>query len=410
MDTHSVPLGKRFAAALVSALLVLMCMPHVQAHAVTAAEKRAEANAITEHIDSMQSSLNEMRALYEQATAEHEEAVALRDEAAAKLAEETARVEELQEKMSSFAVSMYKDDGASTFLAVLLQSASLRDFFVSWDRCEIVSNAGKSLLEEEKAARKQLDETRATYEVQATRAEQQMRIAETSMNQIEATQNDLREEVGKLTQEAERLEAEEKKAEEKEKTEEKKAGKKGEDEKTKVTDEEARKAEEDRKAKEAEIEKRAKEAADAAAAAAASAHAEANAIVLLGNGAFTNPCPTATESSGFGYRDFDNSFHKGVDMAAPEGTPYYAADSGTVLYATNDGGYNGGAGNWVVIAHGNGVVTKYMHSLSTFVKPGDQVERGQNIGLVGNTGNSFGAHLHFQVEVDGVAVNPLNYI
>ena len=51
-----------------------------------------------------------------------------------------------------------------------------------------------------------------------------------------------------------------------------------------------------------------------------------------------------------------------------------------------------------------------MHSSATFVQAGDYVERGQNIGLVGNTGNSFGAHLHFQVEVDGVAVNPLNYI
>ncbi|MDO5118425.1 MAG: M23 family metallopeptidase, partial [Eggerthellaceae bacterium] len=132
--------------------------------------------------------------------------------------------------------------------------------------------------------------------------------------------------------------------------------------------------------------------------------------VVIGAGYFTHPCPNATNSSGFGYRTFDNSFHMGLDMAAPEGTPYYAADSGTVLYATNDGGYNGGAGNWVVIAHGNGIVTKYMHSSATYVKPGDYVERGQNIGAVGNTGDSYGAHLHFQVEVGGVAVNPLNYL
>ena len=97
-------------------------------------------------------------------------------------------------------------------------------------------------------------------------------------------------------------------------------------------------------------------------------------------------------------------------MAAPEGTPYFAADSGTVMYATNDGGYNGGAGNWIVIAHGSGVVTKYMHSSATFVVPGNYVERGQNIGLVGNTGNSFGSHLHFQVEINGVAVDPLIYL
>lgn len=97
-------------------------------------------------------------------------------------------------------------------------------------------------------------------------------------------------------------------------------------------------------------------------------------------------------------------------MAAPEGTPYYAADSGTVIYATHDGGWNGGAGNWVVISHGNGIVTKYMHSSSVLVSVGQFVERGQHIGNVGQTGQAFGAHLHFQVEIDGVAVNPQNYI
>ena len=129
-----------------------------------------------------------------------------------------------------------------------------------------------------------------------------------------------------------------------------------------------------------------------------------------GSGYFANPCPAATTSSGWGWREFDQSFHKGTDMAAPEGTPYYAAESGTVIYATNDGGYNGGAGNWVVIAHGGGLVTKYMPSSAVFVSPGDYVTRGQNIGLVGNTGNSFGAHLHFQVELNGVAVCPYDYL
>ena len=132
--------------------------------------------------------------------------------------------------------------------------------------------------------------------------------------------------------------------------------------------------------------------------------------VNSGSGYFANPCPAATTSSGWGWREFDQSFHKGTDMAAPEGTPYYAAESGTVIYATNDGGYNGGAGNWVVIAHGGGLVTKYMHSSAVFVSPGDYVTRGQNIGLVGNTGNSFGAHLHFQVELNGVAVCPYDYL
>ncbi|MBQ9003442.1 MAG: peptidoglycan DD-metalloendopeptidase family protein [Eggerthellaceae bacterium] len=393
MSVNSLRIGKIAIAAL---LCTTLAAP--QAFAVTAAEKRAEADAITEQIDAMQTGLNEMRALHEKASAEYAEAIALRDEAATQVEAEAARVEALQERMASFAVSMYKDGGAASFLGVLLQTNSFHEFMTSWDRISVISDTGSQLLADEKAAREELEKARTTYETQAKRAEQQMAIAESSMKQIEETQADLREEVAKLSDEASKLEEQEK---EKDKDKKKAA---------EVTAEEARKAEEERKAKEAEIEKRAKEAAAAAAAAVASAHAEASAAVLMGEGYFTNPCPTATESSGFGYREFDNSFHKGLDMAAPQGTPYFAADDGTVLYATNDGGYNGGAGNWVVIAHGNGIVTKYMHSMTTFVKPGDQVTRGQNIGLVGNTGQSFGAHLHFQVEVDGVAVNPLNYI
>jgi murein DD-endopeptidase MepM/ murein hydrolase activator NlpD len=149
----------------------------------------------------------------------------------------------------------------------------------------------------------------------------------------------------------------------------------------------------------------------AAAARASSSYIDASQCQFVdGNGRLANPCPAGTLSSGFGYRDFDSAFHKGIDLAAAEGTPYYAADSGTVIYATNDGSYNGGAGNWIVIAHGDGLVTKYMHSSAVFVSVGDTVTRGQLIGAVGNTGDSYGAHLHFQVELNGTAVNPFLYL
>ncbi|MBQ9069108.1 MAG: M23 family metallopeptidase, partial [Eggerthellaceae bacterium] len=123
------------------------------------------------------------------------------------------------------------------------------------------------------------------------------------------------------------------------------------------------------------------------------------------------PLPDGTVSSPFGGRNFRGAeFHMGLDLAAPEGTPYLAAESGTIIAATYDGGYNGGAGNWIVISHGNGLVTKYMHSSKVIVKVGDRVERGQHIGDVGNTGDSFGAHLHFQVEFNGVAVDPTVFL
>lgn len=128
--------------------------------------------------------------------------------------------------------------------------------------------------------------------------------------------------------------------------------------------------------------------------------------VVTGNGQFTHPCPGATLTSPFGYRDFDNSFHKGIDLAAPTGTPTYAAAAGRVIYAF----YSVSAGNWVVIDHGNGLVTKYMHHDYYTVSQGQYVEKGQQVGVVGNTGNSFGAHLHFQVELNGVAVDPMGYL
>jgi septal ring factor EnvC (AmiA/AmiB activator) len=128
--------------------------------------------------------------------------------------------------------------------------------------------------------------------------------------------------------------------------------------------------------------------------------------VVSGSGQFTNPCPGATISSTFGYRDFDSAVHKGLDLAASEGTPTYAADSGTVIIA----GWSSSAGNWVVIDHGNGIVTKYMHHSALAVSAGQTVVKGQQIGYVGNTGDSYGAHLHFQVEVNGTAVDPQSYL
>ena len=127
--------------------------------------------------------------------------------------------------------------------------------------------------------------------------------------------------------------------------------------------------------------------------------------VVSGNGQFTNPCPAGYVSSTFGYRDFDSSFHKGLDLAAPEGTPTYAAADGVVLIA----GWSDSAGNWIVIDHGNGFVGKYMHHSGLLVSAGQTVTKGQPSGLVGNTGNSFGAHLHFQLELNGAPVDPQAY-
>ena len=124
-------------------------------------------------------------------------------------------------------------------------------------------------------------------------------------------------------------------------------------------------------------------------------------------GQFSDPCPGSYLTSSFGYRDFDHKFHKGIDLGTNgEILPVYAAESGTVIKAE----YDNLAGNWVLIDHGNGLTTKYMHFSHTFVKEGQEVTKGQQIGLTGTTGRSTGIHLHFQVEENGVAVDPTTYL
>lgn len=110
-------------------------------------------------------------------------------------------------------------------------------------------------------------------------------------------------------------------------------------------------------------------------------------------------------SSGYGYRW--GSFHAGVDIAAPAGTPIYAAASGVVTFS----GYNsGGYGNLIIIDHGNGQETYYAHNSSNYVRVGQHVSKGDNIGSVGSTGNSTGNHVHFEIRNYGSPINPYSYI
>ncbi len=128
-------------------------------------------------------------------------------------------------------------------------------------------------------------------------------------------------------------------------------------------------------------------------------------------GTFIHPCPGSVLTSSFGYRTAPiagaSTYHKGVDLGTGEyHIPTYAVQEGTVVYA----GEGGAEGNYIVISHENGLVTKYMHHDKIYVETGDEVEKGQQIGLSGSTGNSTGNHLHFQVEQDGEAVDPLLYL
>jgi murein DD-endopeptidase MepM/ murein hydrolase activator NlpD len=109
-------------------------------------------------------------------------------------------------------------------------------------------------------------------------------------------------------------------------------------------------------------------------------------------------------TSPFGYRW--GRLHAGIDIGVPEGTPIHAAAAGTVVLAAWTGGY----GNYTCIDHGGGLATCYAHQSAYAVSTGAHVSQGQVIGYVGNTGHSFGPHLHFEVRINGVPVDPLGYL
>jgi murein DD-endopeptidase MepM/ murein hydrolase activator NlpD len=111
-------------------------------------------------------------------------------------------------------------------------------------------------------------------------------------------------------------------------------------------------------------------------------------------------------SSEYGLREdpitHKDAFHKGMDIAAPAGTKVFAAMPGTVIFSGDKGGY----GNVVEIKHDNGHVSVYGHNRENLVKAGDRVDRNSVIATVGSTGRSTGPHLHFEIRVEGYAVNP----
>ena len=122
------------------------------------------------------------------------------------------------------------------------------------------------------------------------------------------------------------------------------------------------------------------------------------------------PARSYTTTSNFGYRydpfNGGRASHTGLDMAGAHGEPIYAAANGRVVRAERFGGY----GNCIDIDHGHGIITRYGHLSSINVKVGDKVAIGEKIGGMGSTGRSTGTHLHYEVRIDGQAVNPRPFI
>ena len=269
------------------------------------------------------------------------------------------------------------ENGNTQFIEILFESKSISDFLNNAEYITQISEYDRDMLDEFKETVKRVDDQKKVLESEKTELE-------TLQAQLQEKQN----EVSVLLEE---------KAEE-------------------ISDLEAAIGENAAKLKalqeEAARQQRMREEAAAAAAAAAQQGNSSGggtagpSIPPSGNGTLSNPCPSAYISSEFGGRaspgGIGSTNHKGRDYAAGAGSPIYAAAGGTVTTVA----YNGARGNYVVINHGNGLSTLYQHCSATYVSVGQSVSVGQNIAAVGSTGASTGPHLHFEVWVGGVPVDP----
>jgi murein DD-endopeptidase MepM/ murein hydrolase activator NlpD len=122
------------------------------------------------------------------------------------------------------------------------------------------------------------------------------------------------------------------------------------------------------------------------------------------------PVANANFTSGFGVRSDPfrgrSAMHAGIDLAGPTGTPIYATADGRV----GRSGWVGAYGNLIELEHGRGIQTRYAHLSRSIVSAGERVQRGQLIGYMGSTGRSTGPHLHYEVRIDGRAVNPIPFM
>ncbi len=421
--------GKRIVSLLLVGVLCFGLAFETQASSVDEAKKKVE--EATEQVEEAEKEQKkaekekeETEAAEEALEEEKAEAEEAKEALAAELSEILEQMEELQEKITAkeaeideiteqlvqaqvdendqyeamkLRIKFMYENGDEQLIQILFEADSMSDFLNKAEYISSVSDYDREQLEvyqeivrQVKEQEEKLQEEYAELEdLQNELIEQQNRLEELISDkegEINALEDDIQaseEQIEALTQAAEDA------ARKKEEAEESK--------------EEAEKLQKEAEAKEA--------AAAAAKASSSSTSGSAGASVSSGSGYFTNPCPGYSRiSSGFGPRSAPkagaSTYHKGIDMAASMGTPIYAGESGTVTSAS----YSGSGGNMIVINYGNGIQTYYMHCSKMYVSAGQKVSRGENIGAVGSTGNSTGPHLHFQVMVNGTAVNPLGYL
>lgn len=306
---------------------------------------------------------------------------------------EAKETEKSQYESMKLRIKYMYEKGDSTYVDLLMEAGSLSELLSKAEYITKISSYDRQKLDEyaatkEKIAEKEkaLEEEHAELlnlqnETEAKRASVEKLLA-AKQTELQNYETKIASAEGQISEYAKSIEAQENQI-------------KSIEAEIKRKEEEARKKAEEEKKK----------------AAAANKAAQTYKTVSLGDISFTWPCPASGRiTSGFGGRKSPtkgaSSNHQGIDISAPTGTSIVAAAAGEVVIAT----YSSSAGNYVMISHGGGVYTVYMHASSLLVSQGQSVKKGQTIAKVGSTGYSTGSHLHFGVRVNGSYVNPTKYV
>lgn len=361
--------GSLFLCILSGILAITLAMPSF-AFAETSAEvheqveaKQAEADALAIRVDEIATRLVEAHAVEEEATAKYEAAEAAKQAALARKAAAEKKIAETQTRLSARMKSMYRNGGAISILDVLLGADSFEEFLTTWDAWEVINNQDAALIEENRKAREEAKAAAEEYEAQSIIAKEELDRATAARQEIETENAKLAAELEAMNEEVARLIAKE--------------------EELAAEEEEARK-----------LQSQGYTPAPGSATPIDSSYFDG----------WVKPCNYYGVTCEFGYSPITGS-HNGIDLGASSGTPIYSMGPGTVTYV----GWYGTGGNAVIVNHGNGVTTIYMHQSQTNAYVGEYVEAGTCIGYVGSTGLSTGPHLHLQLSINGVPTNPRNY-
>lgn len=348
----------------------------------SAADMQAQADEMAAKLQVLQEQYNEALERYNTANDAHQAALDAMEAAQQRIDEATRLIESTRNQLAKRANSIYRQ-GNTSILDVIFGSQSFDDFVTNWDSMERISQQDADLVQQNKDAKAEAEAAHEEYSKQEKVAAEELEKATAAKEEVETAQAALQSEYDQMNSDIA------------------------------ATLAEAEQARMDADAA-AEKEEQARQAAAAAIAASSSSSSSGSTststVSSTSVSGWVNPAPGKYITSGFGWRPSIGDYHQGVDLSCKY-EPVYCMADGTVTWA----GWFGTGGIGVVVNHGGGIVTWYLHNSQALVSVGQTVSAGQQLSVSGNTGFSTGAHLHFQINVDsanginGTAVNPTAY-